>query len=151
MKLNNKLDSIKKYTIKVTVLLEKSIWTAIFERNDSEGFAVARKIFGNEPTDPELYNFILMNFPELHFTEPQRFDLVIKRKNPKRIQREVRIEMKKIKSSFPKETFAQEILRIDLEQNKKKKRSISSAERARILNEKFLIKQEKKKKKHRDH
>lgn len=63
----------KKYTIKVTVLIENSFWVGIFERNDSEGYAVARKIFGGEPTDPELYEFVLVHFDELKFTEPQEF------------------------------------------------------------------------------
>ncbi len=33
---------IKQYTIKVTVLLENSFWIGLFERNDDEGYAVAR-------------------------------------------------------------------------------------------------------------
>ncbi len=45
---------MKQYTIKVTILLENSFWIGLFERNDSEGYAVARKIFGGEPTDNEL-------------------------------------------------------------------------------------------------
>src|SRR3989344_3370357 len=81
---NNSVTMKKQYTIQVTVLLEKSFWTGIFERNDHEGYAVARKIFGGEPTDAELYEFVLTHFYELKFTEPKNFKLVIKRKNHKR-------------------------------------------------------------------
>lgn len=141
----------KKYTIKVTVLIENSFWVGIFERNDSEGYAVARKIFGGEPTDPELYEFVLVHFDELKFTEPQEFQLVIKRKNPKRIQREVRQEMEKAKQDLPSTTHAQEVLRLELEKNKKLRKTISKIQKEARQEEKFRQKQEKKKKKHRGH
>ncbi|TAK76764.1 MAG: DUF2992 family protein [Gammaproteobacteria bacterium] len=139
----------KKYTIKVTVLLENSFWVGLFERNDAEGYAAARKIFGGEPTDAELYDFVLTHFDELKFTAPQDFELVIKRKNPKRMQREVRREMEKAKKGLSSATHAQEVLRLELEKNKKLKKSISKAEKETQQEEKFRQKQEKRKKKHR--
>ena len=117
------------YTIKVTVLLENAFWVGLFERNDHEGYAVARKIFGGEPTDAELYDFVLTHFDELKFTEPQNFKLVIKRKNHKRMQREVRREMEKIKQDLPNTTRAQEVLRLDLEKNKKLKKTVSKSQK----------------------
>ncbi len=141
----------KQYIIKVTVLLENSFWIGLFERNDNEGYAVARKIFGSEPTDPELYDFVLTHFDELKFTEPQNFKLLIKRKNPKRVQREVRREMKRAKLGMSNTTHAQEVLRLDLEKNKKVKKTISKAEKAARLEEKFQQKQSKRKKKQRGH
>lgn len=137
--------------IKVTVMLEKSFWVGVFERNDAAGFAVARKIFGNEPTDAELYQFILTNYHELKFTEPQEFTLIIKRKNPKRILRDVKREVEKARGSQPKNTHAQEVLRLALEKNKKIKNKVSKAEKQKLIAEKFSLKQEKKKKKHRGH
>lgn len=141
----------KKYTIKVTVLIENSFWVGIFERTDSEGYAVARKIFGAEPTDAQLYEFVLIHFDELRFTEPQEFQLLIKRKNPKRVQRAVRHEMEKAKKGLPSTTHAQEVLRLELEKNKKLRKMTSKAEKEACQEEKFRQKQEKKKKKHRGH
>jgi len=141
----------KACTIKVTVLLENSFWVGIFERNDQEGFAVARNIFGDEPSDAELYHFILNNFDILRFTEPQNFTLIIKRKNPKRRQREIRREMENAKKGMPSVTRAQEVLKLELEKNKKLKKVISKAEKEARLEEKFLQKQAKRKKKHRGH
>ncbi len=143
--------SKKQYTIKVTVLLENSFWIGVFERNDSEGYAVARKIFGVEPTDAELYEFVLIHFDELKFTEPQEFRLVIKRKNPKRVQREVRHEMEKAKKGLSSTTHAQEVLRLELEKNKKLKKGTSRTEKVARQEERFRQKQEKKKKKQRGH
>lgn len=53
---------MKQAIIKATVLLEKFLWVVIFERTDKKGYAVARTVFGNEPTDPELYEFISSHF-----------------------------------------------------------------------------------------
>jgi hypothetical protein len=142
---------IKKYTIKATVLLEGSFWVSLFERNSDEGYAVARKVFGSEPTDAQLYEFVLTNFDELKFTEPQEFKLIIKRKNPKRMQRDVKYEMKKMKNSLPSTTHAQEVLRQNLEKNKKAKKIISKAEKEKQLERKFELKQAKRKQKHRGH
>lgn len=147
----NQNSAKKQYTIKATVLLENSFWVGLFERNDSEGYAVARKIFGGEPTDPELYEFVLNHFDELKFTEPREFKLVIKRKNPKRVQREVRHEMEKAKKGLPSTTHAQEVLRLELEKNKKLKKVTSKAEKEARQEERFRQKQEKKKKKQRGH
>lgn len=147
----NQNSTKKQFTIKVTVLLENSFWVGLFERNDNEGYAVARKIFGGEPTDAELYEFVLTHFDELKFTEPQEFKLVIKRKNPKRVQREVRYEMEKAKKGLPSVTLAQEVLRLELEKNKKLKKVTSRTEKEARQEERFRQKQEKKKKKQRGH
>lgn len=139
---------MKSYTIQVTVLLENSFWVGIFERNDGEGYAVARQIFGGEPTDPELYEFISAHYQLLKFTEPKNFKLVIKRKNPKRMKREIKKLMEKSKG-IKKETHAQEALRIELEKNKKIKKAKTQKEKEERQREKFLLKQAKKKEKHR--
>lgn len=142
---------MKQHTIQVTVLLEKSLWVGIFERGDKEDYAVARAIFGNEPTDSELYAFVSTNFKDLRFTEAQGFTLRIKRKNPKRVLREVKNKMAKAKCTSSTETHAQEVLRLELEKNKKTKKTISRVQREAKKEKIFSLKQEKKKQKHRGH
>lgn len=91
--------------INVTVCLEKAIWVGIFARTDDQGLAAARVIFGKEPTDPELYQWLLEHFDALKFSAPQEFKLLVKRKNPKRMLRQVRKEMKEAANSgLPKES-----------------------------------------------
>lgn len=138
-------------TISATILLDGSFWVGIFERTDKAGYAVARKIFGVEPSDGELYEFVLHNFDELKFGAPQEFKLVIKRMNPKRVQREVRREMQKIKENSRPSTHAQDYMREELEKNKKEKRSRSKQEKEARKEKQFLLKQEKRKDKHRGH
>ena len=142
----------QKQTIKVTVLLENSFWVGIFERTDESNYAVARNIFGGEPTDAELYEFITHHCGELKFTAPQKFTLVIKRINPKRLQREVKKEMEKLKAQGgPKESMAQEALRLELEKNKKIKKARSRQEKEADSERKFALNQAKRKQKHRGH
>jgi hypothetical protein len=135
--------------IKATVFLDGSFWVGVFERTDKKGYSAARKIFGGEPSDAEVYEFILKHFDELKFGSSQEFTVVIKRMNPKRLQREVRREMEKIKENSKPSTHAQDYMRLELEKHKQEKRSLSKKEKEARLQEQFLLKQEKRKKKHR--
>ena len=56
-------------TIKATIFFEKCFWVGTFERTDKEGYAVARHIFGGEPSDPEIHEFVLTQYHELKFGE----------------------------------------------------------------------------------
>lgn len=140
---------MKLHKIQVVVCLENNIWVAIFERNDAGKYAVARQIFGSEPTDPELHNFITEHYQLLKFTEPKYFNLTVKRKNPKRMKREVKKVMQKTKNQKIKTTRAQEILKLDLETKKKAKLKTSKSAKEQKIQKKFLLKQAKKKKKQR--
>ncbi len=136
-------------TIKLTIFFENTMWVGIFERTDEKCYVVARVVFGEEPTDPELYAWISNHYQELEFSQPQQFKLIIKRKNPKRLKREVKKFMQRTPSS--QLTYAQDQLKIDLERHKKIKKSISKQEREKQEQHKFLLKQKKKKQKHRGH
>ncbi len=138
-------------TIKATILLDGSFWTGIFERTDKKGYSLARKIFGKEPSDPEIYEFVLQNYHELKFGPPQEFKLVIKRMNPKRVQRKVRREMEKVKASSKPSTHAQDYMREEIEKNKKEKKRLGKKEKEEALEKKFLLRQQKKKEKHQGH
>lgn len=138
-------------TIKATIFFEKRFWVATFERTDKEGYAVARHVFGAEPTDSEVHEFVLHHYSELKFGALKEFNLQIKRMNPKRVQREIRREMEKIKETARPSTFAQDYMREELEKKKKEKKQRSSAEKQARKDEQFEIKQQKKKSKHRGH
>ncbi len=138
-------------TIKATIFFEKHFWVGTFERIDKEGYAIARHIFGSEPSDPEVYEFVLNNYYELKFGNAKEINIQIKRKNQKRVQREVRREMERIKETTQPSTLAQNYMREELEKKKKEKKSISSAEKQAYKDEQFVLKQKKKKEKHRGH
>lgn len=71
--------------------------------------------------------------------------------NPKRVQREVRREMEKMRETSKPSTLAQDYMREEIEKKKKEKKSISSAEKQARKDEQFSLKQEKRKEKHRGH
>lgn len=137
--------------IKATIFFEKCFWVGTFERSDEEGYAVARYIFGAEPSDPEIYEFVLNHYVELKFGEAKEVSIQIQRMNPKRVQREIRHEMKKMKETSKPSTLAQDYMREEIEKKKKEKKSISTAEKQARKNEQFFLKQEKRKEKHRGH
>jgi hypothetical protein len=137
--------------IKATIFFDKRYWIGTFERTDKQGYAIARHIFGSEPTDPQVYEFVLAHYQELKFGEPKEFTLKIKRMNPKRVQREVQKEMNRIKETTEPSTFAQDYMREQLEKNKLQKKLLSTAEKQARKDEQFSIRQKKKKEKQRGH
>ena len=75
--------------ISLHVLFEGQWWIGVFERITSDGYSVARQIFGTEPADIEVYEFILKHQDDLCFSTPlpEEESLVIKNRNPKRVLR----------------------------------------------------------------
>ncbi len=138
-------------TIQVTILFEKKFWVALFERIDKEGYEVAKHIFGAEPSDTEVYDFVLTHYQELKFGEKKEFELKIKRMNPKRLQREVRKEMEKVKMTEKPSSYAQDYMKEQLEVHKKEKKQKKSALAQERKDSQFLQKQEKKKRKKKGH
>ncbi len=138
-------------TILATIFFEKRFWVATFERTDQEGYAIARHIFGGEPTNPEIHQFVLDHYNELNFGEPKDFQLEIKRKSPKRVQREVRREMERAKETQKPSTLAQDYMREELEKGKQEKRARKSEIKRTRQAEQFVQKQQKKREKRQGH
>ena len=137
--------------VKATIFFEKKFWIGTFERIDKEGYAVARHIFGAEPSDAEVHEFVLHHYYELKFGAAKEITIEIQRMNPKRVQREVRREMARIKETTKPSTLAQDTMREEIEKKKKERKSLSSAQKQARKDEQFFLKQEKKKEKHRGH
>ena len=138
-------------TIKATILFEKRFWVGIFERTDKDGYSVARHIFGGEPSDPEIYEFVLAHFIELKFGRAKEIHVQIHRMNPKRVQREVRREMERMKDTSQPSTFAQDYMREELEKKKIEKKKVSSAQKQSRKDDQFALKQQKRKEKQKGH
>src|ERR1700730_1641722 len=110
-------------TVKATIFFEKRFWIGTFERTDKEGYAIAKHIFGREPSDPEIHEFVLNHYHELEFGEAKEINIQIQRMNPKRVQREVRREMEKMKETTQPSTLAQDYMREESEKKKKERKS----------------------------
>lgn len=138
-------------TITATIFFEQKFWVGTFERTDKEGYAMARHIFGSEPSDTEVHEFVLNHYLELKFGELKNVEIKIQRMNPKRVQREVRREMAKIKETTRPSTLAQDYMREEMEKKKKQKKMQSSAQKQARKESQFALKQEKRKEKQRGH
>lgn len=138
-------------SIVAKIYYEKGLWRGLFERTDIDGYTAAKKIFGAEPSDAEVYDFVLHHYDELNFGEQKEFILTVKRENPKRVRRELRKEMERLKETSRPSTFAQDYMREQQELHKKSRKKASTHEKRAQAEEKFAKKQQKKKKKQKGH
>ena len=132
---------------KLTVYFEEPFWVGIFEKFEKGQLSVAKVTFGAEPKEYEVYEFILKYYDRLQFSPAVATLVKEVRKNPKRMQRDVKRQMQERGIS----TKAQQALKLQQEQNKQE-RSVRSREKKEADEQRmFELKQQKKKEKHRGH
>ncbi|MCT4509095.1 MAG: YjdF family protein [Tepidibacter sp.] len=137
-----------KVSTKLTVLFENPFWIGIFERTYNEKYEVSRIVFGPEPKDYDIYEFILQEFKNIRFSKPINADKKTdKRINPKRLQRKI----KKDVSDNGIGTKAQLAIKLQHEANKIEKKKKSKEKKEEERRKQFELKQKKKKEKHKGH
>ena len=113
----------------MTVYFDKPFWVAVLERHDPDGTVRAiRHVFGSEPTNPELYEFLLR-----HGTELLR-----------RVDRAA-------PAAATGDGAAAEALRVDLGERKDAGRRARRERRAAEAEERFAKRRAKARAKHRGH
>ncbi|HDJ1443564.1 TPA: YjdF family protein [Clostridioides difficile] len=81
---------------KLTVLFEEPFWVGIFERQVGKKYEACRVVFGAEPKEVEVYEFILERFFSLDFGSIKLEKNVTKDNiGYKRMQRKVKKEQEK--------------------------------------------------------
>ena len=142
--MNNSLST----NCKFTVLFENPFWVGIIERNDDLGYSVARIVFGSEPTEVQLYEYIQKEYKNIRFSKPiKNYQPKEEVHNYKRTQREIKQVMSKIQIS----SKAHEAMRLELENNKQTRKELSKSERDAEEAKQRQIREERKKEKHRGH
>lgn len=132
---------------RLTVYFEKPFWVGVFECITDGKLYAAKIVFGAEPKDCEIYEFILKHYYDLKFSPAVAADVKEPKKNPKKIQRDI----KKQVLNFGIGTKSQQALKLQQEQNKQErisKKHERKEEKQKLL---FELKQQKKKEKHRGH
>jgi len=115
-----------KTQIKLTVFFEGIFWVGVFEKISEERYEAARVVFGSEPKDYEVYDFILKNFNRINFSSSMELESIEeKRINPKRLQREVKKEVENSGAS----TKAQLAVKEQYEQLKLQRKILSKEEK----------------------
>ncbi|MBC5688862.1 YjdF family protein [Mediterraneibacter sp. NSJ-55] len=130
---------------RLTVFFEEPFWVGVFECISEEKLSVCKVIFGAEPKDYEVYEFVLKNYYRLRFSSAVATDVKETGRNPKRIQREVRKQVQNIRIS----TKSQQALKLQQEQLKIERKTLSREQREAEKQRQFELKQQKRKEKHR--
>lgn len=128
------------------VFFQDPFWIGICERSSENRLSVCKITFGPEPKDYEIQDYILKNWYKLKFS-PAVEDTVIRkeRMNPKRLQRDVRKQLSNICIG----TKSQQALALQHEEGKLKRKEFTRIQKEEVKERFFLLKQQKKKEKHR--
>lgn len=129
----------------LTVFFEEPFWVGVFERIGEGRLSVCKVTFGAEPKDYEVYEFILKNYYQLRFSPAVAAVVKETKSNPKRIQRQVHKQLQENGVG----TKSQQALKLQQEQMKTERKSVSRGQREAEKERKFELKQQKKKEKHR--
>lgn len=129
-----------------TLLFQPPFWVGIAERWEEAGYSAARVVFGAEPTDAQLYEWIEKEWYRLRFSPAAEGErLVRERKNPKRAQREAHAATQVRGVS----TRAQEALSRQREQEGLLRQTRSRQAKQEEAERKYLLRQQKKRAKKR--
>ncbi len=139
--------------IEVSVLFrlffDDPYWVGLFERRIKHKVSYCRVVFGAEPSNPEVLDFIISRYHTLNYSpavdngRPERPGRV----NPKRRQRMIAKSLEQIGHS----TNSQKALQLQREESKLEKRKNLRQMSEEESKRKFELKQARKKEKKRGH
>ncbi len=132
---------------RLTVFFEDPFWVGVFERETDGAVRAARVVFGAQPTDAEVFEFVLKHADRLRYGPPLEGSLSREAANPKRRRREAARETAQRGIG----TRSQQALQLAREQNKLEKREDSRARRQAEQARRFALRTEKRREKHRGH
>ena len=132
---------------KLTVYFEEPFWVGVFEHIEDGKLSVTKVTFGAEPKDYEVLEYIQNYYYSLKFSPA--VDTVVKdiKRNPKRIQREAKKQMRETGIG----TKSQQALKLQQEQNKQEHKVRSKEKKEAKELQLFELKQQKKREKHKGH
>lgn len=131
----------------LTILFDDPFWIGLFEYIEEGCMSVCKVTFGAEPTDQEVVDFVNRNWNRLKYTTPEVVEQKTQAKNPKRLLREAKKQMRNTGIG----TKSQQALKLQQEANKLERRHISKEQREAEKERKFELRQAKRKEKHKGH
>jgi hypothetical protein len=135
-------------SVKLTVFFEEPFWVGVFERTVEEQYQVCRHVFGAEPKDYDVFDFLLKEYDKLRFSIPISSDEHVEKKvSPKKAQKKISKELENIKTG----TKAQEAMKLQYETNKTEHKKMSKEIREEMERQIFELRQLKRKEKHKGH
>ena len=134
-----------KVVIKLTVYFADPFWVGVIERIAGGQLSAAKITFGAEPKDYEIAGFIQRHFYELRFSQPVSTERREAKKNPKAAQRDAKRQMQQVGIG----TKSQQALKLQHEEKRLEGRKKNREEKQAKAERLFLLKQQKRKEKHR--
>lgn len=132
---------------KFTVLFEAPFWIGVAERYENGTLSVAKVTFGAEPKDSELYEWVLKQYNTLRFSPAVEAVVKEEKKNPKRIQRDVRKQLQETGIG----TKSQQALKLQQERCKTERKLKSKEQKRSEIDRQYELRQQKKREKHKGH
>jgi hypothetical protein len=135
--------------MKLTVYFNNQYWVGIVESYVDGYLKVGRSVFGSEPQDAEVLEFIKTNeiikSLDQSTSKTKEFLPDLKRINPKRMARQVSKEL----NNYGISTKAQDVIKQEMESKKKESKKRSKLEKDLKEEERWIRSREKAKLKHR--
>ncbi|WP_239618544.1 YjdF family protein [Cohnella mopanensis] len=134
--------------MKLSVYYEGQFWVGVVEEEHEGKLKAGRYVFGAEPNDAEILDFIEKRILDLTSGLSQEIQTKHsdeRRVNPKRLARRVAAEMK----SNGVSSQAQEALKLEYDKRKKEKKTLSRLQKEEMKERKREIKSQQAKDKHR--
>ncbi|MBE6072547.1 MAG: DUF2992 family protein [Clostridium butyricum] len=131
---------------KLQVFFEDPFWVGIFESVYGGELSVCRIVFGPEPKENEIQEFVLRNYYKLKFSPAIKCAVKNKENiNPKRLQREIKKQVKEVRVG----TKSQQALKLQNEESKIERKIKTREQKEQEERYKFQLKQQKRKEKHK--
>ena len=134
-----------KAVIKLTVYFADPFWVGVIERIAGGHLSAAKITFGAEPKDYEIAGFIQRYFYELRFSQSVPTERREAKKNSKTAQRDAKRQMQEVGIG----TKSQQALKLQHEAKRLEGRKKNREEKQAKAEHLFLLKQQKRKEKHR--
>ncbi|MED4170618.1 YjdF family protein [Priestia megaterium] len=133
----------------LTIYHDGQFWVGIIEFVEDGKLRAFRYVFGAEPKDKEILDFIYYKLQDI-INQSVHSGLDVKGKsnkkiNPKRLQRQVAKQINKVGVS----TKAQEAMKQEYEERKKSKKKRAKQYREELKEQKYLMKKQKARAKHK--
>lgn len=133
---------------KLTVLFDPPFWAGLFEREAGGRYEACKVIFGPEPSDQEVYQYLLDHYQHLEFSPALPSDSPAERRvSPKRAQRLAARETRETGIG----TRAQQALQLQREGQKTARKAAVKQRREEQRERKLTLRQEKRRQKHKGH
>lgn len=131
----------------LTVCFDGQFWVGIVERVEDGRLSACRVVFGAEPSNEEVLDFVLREWARLPLSEPVACETHEMARNPKRRQREAAREARRAKPSTKAQLALAEQREAMAQKSAELRRELREEERRR----RFEQSQQKAKRKRRGH